>query len=247
MRPMGKEAYLVMCIDSQLKAQLRQQALEDSCTLSKYVEEVLLRLPKTSQRGPRAQPSDRKSRNAHLTIRVGRNLKAGLEQLAAVECRTLANFFELKLHEIVAAYEAAPIRPPCAVARRKHLRPGRQGLRARVATSLSAELKVKLRKLADEDHRDLGNFVQVELAYLVATRDGRRPKTLVHRRPRDARLVVRISKELKARLWYLALEEGRSLTDLIEMKLRKVATSRMQRRQQIASCQRQRGTRAQRD
>src|SRR5262245_60176902 len=196
---MTKNSYLVMCIDAQLKAQLREQAQERCCSLSEYVERQILRLAAPSTRSPKDQLPDRQPRGAHLTIRVGKKLKTALEQLAAEEYRTLANFFEIQLHGIVAAYEGTTVRPPCAMERRKYLKPNRQPPRGRVATSLNAELKRKLKALADEDHRDLGNFIEVELCYLVAISKGKRAKKVMQRRPRSARLTVRISSKSKAR------------------------------------------------
>lgn len=219
---MPKDTYLVMCIDAELKSQLHELAQKHDCNLSAYVSRGILRVATSSS--PTGPLPDRQPKGAHLTIRVGNDLKAALEDLAADEYRTLANFFEMQLHGIVAAYEGNQVRPACAVERRKYLKPHRLPPRGRVATSLNVELKRKLKKLADEDHRDLGNFIEVELCYLVAIRNGKRAKKVMPRRPRSARLVMRISSAAKARLQRLSDAENRSLSDFIEMRLRKIAT-----------------------
>jgi predicted HicB family RNase H-like nuclease len=218
-------SHLIMCIDPKLKAQLREQARRGGCSLSQYVERELLRLLPASTKTRKGQAAARQPRGAHLAIRVGRDLKLRLERLAAEEYRTLASFVEIQLHAIVAAYRENPIRPPCAVERRKHLGPDWQPRRSRVATSLSAQLKAQLKKLADEDYRELGNFIEVELGHLAATHNDHRAEPVLQRRPRSARLVVRVSNQLKARLQRLADEDSRSLTDFTEIRLRKIVTN----------------------
>jgi hypothetical protein len=94
-----------MCIDAQLKAELRKLGQQDSCNLSQYVERQLLRFSPPSKAAAKVPPRTRRPRRGHITIRVGKDLKANLERLAAQDYRTLSDFFELQLHEIVAAYQ----------------------------------------------------------------------------------------------------------------------------------------------
>ena len=226
---MSRSSHLIMCIDAKLKAALRKHARRDGYSLSKHVERELLLLLPPSTKTRKGQAAARQPRGAHLAIRVGRDLKVRMERLAAEEYRTLASFVEIQLHAIVAAYEKNPIRPPRAVERRRHLGPDWQPRRSRVATSLSVQLKTQLKKLADEDYRELGNFIEVELGHLAATHIDHSVEPVMQRRPRSARLVVRVSNQLKARLQSLADEDNRSLTDFTEIRLRKIVTNRHRR------------------
>ena len=88
------------------------------------------------------------------------------------------------------------------------------------------ELKTQLKKLADEDHRELGNFIEVELDHLAATRKISGRSVVIERRRRSARLVMRVSAEFKTRLQRLANNESCSLTDFVEIRLHKIAARR---------------------
>ena len=94
---------------------------------------------------------------------------------------------------------------------------------------MSVQLKAQLKKLADEDYRELGNFIEVELGHFAATHNDRRAEPMMQRRPRSARLGIRVSNHLKDRLQRLADEDSRSLTDFTEIRLRKIVTNRQRR------------------
>ena len=141
---MSSSVFLTMCIDPQLKIELREQARGEGCDLTEYAARELLRSLPASTKSRRNQAAARKPRLAHLAMLVGSDLKAKLEMQAAAEYRTFANSVAIQLQEIVDFYRENPIRPPCAVERRRHLQIGNldgAALRRRSAWSLKHNSK----------------------------------------------------------------------------------------------------------
>ena len=152
------------------------------------------------------------AKETYLTMCIDERLKAELLGLAIEQGDNLTDFIQKGLRELV----------PSRGTNRRNSLPKRQPRGSYLNIWINAELKARLQLLADEDYRNLTDFVEVELQRVVA--DYRKalisqPLALPAKPQKDAplgrqdprnRLAICITPELRAELEKLA-ESGVSL------------------------------------
>jgi predicted transcriptional regulator len=165
-REVAKQLHLNMRINAQLRAKLQGLADEDDRTLTNLVEKLLWQIISTSEVkrenaiGLTARKAalkkvmdERHQRTARLSIRINTGVKERLHRLARRQRLTLTDFLETEIYMIAGT---AP--PP-----QRNLQPRQRGRTARTAIAVDPDLKVRLRCLADQDHRTLVDFIEVQL------------------------------------------------------------------------------------
>lgn len=224
---MAKESYLRMGIDVRLKAKLQALAIRENRTLTNFVETELLRIVAATKLKRKSSMPPRKARAARLTMLINAALKDKLQKLACEDFRNLADFVESRLREIVFDHKAGRVCPVAMhEAIRKRLTSRQHPGAARLSMRINAELKAELRKLATEQHRTLTDFVGMALHQISAAPEARRRNLLPRRQARGAQITMRISTKLKDELQELANEQYRTLTDFVDIELRRAAAGR---------------------
>lgn len=163
-----RSAYLLMWVDAGLKKELLRLADEDYRTLTDYVELQLRRVVQSGKevlgtasnfgahKRAGSGPASKASRD-RIAISLGKELKVQLQQLAAVEFRSLTNFIEVRLHQVVAA---------AGIGRVTVMR--RQRRDARLVMRVTPSFKSSLSGWADSEYRTLTDFVELRLHEVVA-------------------------------------------------------------------------------
>jgi predicted transcriptional regulator len=216
-----------MCINRQLKAELRQLAHEEGYNLSGFVTSELDKLLPMAVKNHTSRLLRRRVGRTYFMMRITEELKAKLEKFAAQDHRTLTDFIEIALHGVTTRSERGLFEFPATSGQDRNavvLRP--EARRARTAISMTPHLKAALERLANKDYRTLTNFIELNLHHIVNTRQDKWASRLPRRQPRDSRLTVRVSSEFKARLQMLADREYRTITDCVEVRLRQAIATR---------------------
>ena len=167
-------------------------------------------------------------KETYLTMCISKPLKAELQKLALEQGRDLTNFIDRELRELL---------PPSG-RNRKTSFPKRQLRGSHLTMWINAELKAKLRMLADNDYRNLTDLVEVELQRIVAAHRAAliNPPLVARPKPRKQvildqeasrdRIAICINPQLKGELQKLAYQEYRSLTNFIEFMLHRAVSAR---------------------
>ena len=163
----------------------------------------------------------RQDRRARLTMRLDAELKAKLQELADADYRNLADLVETALHGSVARHSKKPKRSARDVRR---LQQSRLPVRKtdRLSMRINVELKDQLQRLADKQDLPMTDFVTTEFWKIVSVPSRKLNRPMLHRQKRDSFVSLRIKTELKADLQALADAQYRTLTDFIEIEMRRL-------------------------
>lgn len=218
---MVKPSFLKMCINSGLKAKLQQEADRENRSLSNFIETSLSKIGVDGKYDTQGSFPARQDRRARLTMPMNAELKAKLQELADADYRNLADFVEAALHESVvrhlekpkrSARDARRLQQPTLLARKT----------ARLSMRINVDLRAQLQQLADEQGLPMTDFVTTEFWRIVSVPRRKLNRPMLHRQKRDSHVGLRISTELKANLQALADAQYRTLTDFIEIEMRRL-------------------------
>ena len=220
---MPKEAYLTMCINKQLKAELRGLAREEGCNLANFIENRLDELVPTCDRCQSNTIPRSRQHGTPLNLLFNAQLCAKLQKIAESDYRTLPDFVAMSLHQIAENCHIG-VSKLALVATKSGRRPKSRfdAARTRIAVRLDPQLHAKLRQLAEDDCRNLTNFIEFKLHQLVATYDRSDTSRTPLARRRGPYLYVWLNTELRAKLRKLARENNLTLTDFAAMSLHQI-------------------------
>lgn len=217
-----------MCIDRQLKAELQRLAKAKGSNLSQFVGTKLNQLAGEYNRDYANQNRPRQQRGAKLNLCLSEQLTTRLLKLADEDYRTLTDFVEMSLHEIAKTLHMEPIEGSLGASTLPGLEANAYhgSTRTRIAVRLGCGLKTRLQSLAEDDNRNLTNFIEFELHQLVSNPNRIPIVPMPRRHERRPYLYVWLDVALRTKLRKLAFETDCTLTDFVEMSLHQMCEIR---------------------